>query len=265
MQFRLSRDHQGPMRSTLFLALAAAALMSAVACSETSVADNEDQQAGGEGGVGGSEEPGGMSGSAEGGKGGAKDDPAAPAGGEGGGGTAGQAGGGAPGNGGGTPAPAGSSDKAREKIWFDGDVKLGGSTPVQASHPDNWFEPNNYWEGQILVRLNVAMGIPDVAGIEMCIAKASADDPKHTCPNLISGFKGEGEFTKKNLRANAMLLNVLSKATMDENDFKSTFAVSTLRLVKDHFTELPGPVEGHMTIVLVPKGLEFSGWSNYPK
>lgn len=131
--------------------------------------------------------------------------------------------------------------------------------------PPNWFAPVNYYDGQILVRLVVTKGITQASRIEICMSKTGGSDPKHTCPTLISNIMGEGEFTKQNVNAGGLLLNVLAQGTMVKADFETPFATSDFHLIKEHGVPLVGPVIGKLTMVLVPKGQTFSGWAGYPK
>lgn len=108
-------------------------------------------------------------------------------------------------------APVGNSDKTKEKVWFNGDINLASSMTANVSTPANWIAPTNYYDGQILVRLVVTKGVPDLGRLE------------------------------------------------------TPFATSEFLLVKEHGVPLAGPVVGKLTMVLVPRGLTFSGWAGYPK
>ncbi len=157
-----------------------------------------------------------------------------------------------------------TGDKSKEHLWYNNAVDVSGHKTISDSQPSNWLAPINYFGGKLAVRLNVTQAPNEKFGLEFCLYKSGPNDAKHTCGNIISSVSGTGEHKRLHVRTSGIMINVLAQGLVTEDDFKTPWATNVLRLIKDHATELPGPLKGHLTVVLVPAGSEFSGWENYP-
>jgi hypothetical protein len=156
-------------------------------------------------------------------------------------------------------------EASKEKVWIDDEITFGPNSSINHKQPDNWFSPIDYYHGTMEVRAIVASAPTGYYGIELCLYKSGPNDAKHDCLPLLYKMMGSGTITRTQPRTDIILRNALAQSTVTEADFMTPWASNNTRLVGgDHQVSLPGPVKIKLTIVLVPKGGTFSGWSKYP-
>ena len=176
------------------------------------------------------------------------------------GGMAGMAGSNPPGGG-----STGMVDMTKERVWIDADITFGPDGSITHNQPNNWFSPIDYYNGSMELRANVTAAPSGFYGLELCLYKSGPGDAKHDCLPLVYRLMGTGQILKTHTKASIILRNFLAQGSVTEDDFKTPWAANSTRLVgAEHTLPISGPVKTHLTIVLVPKGYAFSGWSKYP-
>ncbi|MDX2020990.1 MAG: hypothetical protein SF187_12185 [Deltaproteobacteria bacterium] len=166
-------------------------------------------------------------------------------------------------------APVGGAigmvDMTKEKVWIDADITFGSNGSITHNQPNNWFAPIDYYNGSMEVRADVTAAPSGFYGLELCLYKSGPNDAKHDCLPLAYRLMGTGQMLKTHTKTSIILRNFLAQGTVSEDDFKTPWAANNTRLVgSEHAMTIAGPVKTHLTIVLVPKGYTFSGWSKYP-
>jgi hypothetical protein len=164
-----------------------------------------------------------------------------------------------------TGGTMGMVDATKERVWIDADITFGPNGSITHNQPSNWFSPIDYYNGSMEVRANVTAAPSGTYGLELCLYKSGPGDAKHDCMPLAYLLKGTGEHLVTNRKSSIILRNPLAAAGVTEQDFMTPWAANNTRLVgSQHAMPIAGPVVTHLTIVLVPKGYTFSGWSKYP-
>jgi len=169
----------------------------------------------------------------------------------------------------GSTAPVGGTtgmvDATKERVWIDADITFGPNGSITHNQPNNWFSPIDYYNGSMEVRADVTAAPAGFYGLELCLYKSGPGDAKHDCLPLAYRLMGTGQRLKTHPKASIILRNFLAQGEVTEDDFKTPWAANNTRLVgAEHAMPIAGPVKTHLTIVIVPKGYTFSGWSKYP-
>jgi len=169
----------------------------------------------------------------------------------------------------GSTAPVGGTtgmvDATKERVWIDADITFGPNGSITHNQPNNWFSPIDYYNGSMEVRADVTAAPAGFYGLELCLYKSGPGDAKHDCLPLAYRLMGTGQRLKTHPKPSIILRNFLAQGEVTEDDFKTPWAANNTRLVgAEHAMPIAGPVKTHLTIVIVPKGYTFSGWSKYP-
>jgi hypothetical protein len=160
---------------------------------------------------------------------------------------------------------SGIVDVTKERLWIDADLTFGPEGSITHNQPNNWFSPIDYYNGPMEVRAEVTEAPSGLYGLELCLYKSAPGDATHACLPLAYRLMGKGLMFKTHMKSSIVLRYFLSQGDLAGDSFRTPWAVNRIRLVgTEHAISIAGPVKTHLTVVLVPKGYAFSGWSKYP-
>jgi hypothetical protein len=169
-----------------------------------------------------------------------------------------------------TPPPVdrGGTMNGAEFIWIDQDITWDVNNVGEAvahNPPLDWSSPLDYFNGLIEVRLDVtAKHDATKVWLELCAWHDFLGSTNHTCVHCLDPdqLTQPGTYTCET-----------TAGTFEPSTFWSTGFAAMEHRVKDgtngrgNDLENEGiglPISAHYSIVLVPKGMAFSGWANYP-
>ena len=184
-------------------------------------------------------------------------------------------GGSSAGGGGAAGAPAAGSaggaatpvDHGDEYVWIDQDFHWSeaSNANVTDTGPVNWYsdEGRDYYAGKVEFRVTVrtkADGTP--VWHELCHWQNSLGDPAHVCLHCLPLYTSPGEYSCETSAAEqGGPVDYHEPFVAVQNRVKDGSSGRGMDLI----TLKKGlPIDYHYTVVLVPAGQTFSGWSNYP-
>jgi hypothetical protein len=158
-------------------------------------------------------------------------------------------------------------DHGKEYLWIDQTFHWTDQADPNVANtgPKNWYDADgtDYYDGKIEFRVTVtAKADATPVWHELCQWQNALGDAAHVCLHCLSLYGQPGEYTCETTAA----------AQGGPVDYHKPF-VAVQNRVKDGTsgrgtdltTEKKGlPIDYHYTVVIVPKGQTFSGWSAYP-
>jgi hypothetical protein len=174
-----------------------------------------------------------------------------------------------------SPAPESGSvdtatpavDHGNEYLWIDQTYHWAQNADPNIGNtgPNNWYDAKgiDYYDGKVEFRVTVTSKA-DATPVwhELCQWQNALGDAAHVCLHCLALYTKTGEYT----------CETSAPEQGGPVDYHKPF-VAVQNRVKDGTsgrgtdltTENKGlPIDYHYTVVIVPKGISFSGWSSYP-